>query len=544
MLPIGPKSNLPLPNVLSGSWKGATIEYRAHRVIVKLKRTDQDTNASLQARVADIVKIVPGGFVVRPPRASGRVLIALDPAADVLRIAEDLSKRPDVEYAEPDVVDHAAVIPSDTRYTDQWALPKVRAPDAWDRETGNAGHTLIGIIDSGISMSTTGTLDHPDLNDSGRYLLGTDFVDGGTPRDLCGHGTHVCGIAAAMSNNTVGVTGMNWGCHVYVCRTLDPNGNGTAADFADAVEEIVDYAVAHAVKVVINYSSGGGVSLTKHDACKYINDHGMILCAAAGNGYGGPVIWPAAYATEFDGVIAVGSTDSADHVSGFSNHGPEVTVVAPGSSILSTTPTYAVTIPVALNYDRLDGTSMATPLVTGLAALMWSRHPGFTNKKIRDGLIATAVKLGAGSFDNAWGNGRVDAFKAVTYGDAVFTPFTRFTIFTNFTLFTRFTIFTKFTVPHFTKLTKFSDPGPLKPGDVVVRPFVRFGTKLLDPEGLRLEHFPEFADVAPALARVGVGHLHELAASDPRDLGEALGYPPETAGQLVAHAQDALRQIR
>ena len=171
---------------------------------------------------------------------------------------------------------------------------------------------------------------------------------------------------------------MNWASPVYICRTLDTTGNGSSADFADAVEEITDYAVANNLHAVINYSGGGAANLTKQEACQYAQARGVLLCAATGNDNAGPVIWPAAYSTTIDNVIAVGSTDANDMVSSFSNVGPEVTVVAPGRGILSTMPTYDVTIPAALNYDYLDGTSMATPLVTGLVSLMWSRHPGFT----------------------------------------------------------------------------------------------------------------------------------------------------------------------
>ena len=281
---------------------------------------------------------------------------------------------------------------------------------------------MIGIIDSGISMLAAGGLDHPDLNDASRITLGTDFVDGGTPRDLNGHGTHVVGIAAAAGNNASGVAGMNWGSRVYITRTLDADGNGSSADLADAIEEITDFAVASGLKAVINYSGGGPANQTKLDACNYASSRGMILCAAAGNDFGGPVIWPAAYSTTVPGVIAVGSTTDTDAVSNFSNVGPEVTVVAPGSGILSTMPTYAVTIPGGVNFGTLNGTSMATPLVTGLAALMWSKNPGKTNASIKQCLIDTAVKLGAGSFDNAWGNGRVDAEAALKCVDPIFVP--------------------------------------------------------------------------------------------------------------------------
>ena len=411
--------------IRDGQWQKEAVRYLAGRLIVKFKAVPEGAESTAASLCDAVASALPDGALIGPLRPSGRAVFSVPSSASIPQLAAQISKRDDVEYAEPDVIDKAAMIPSDTRYGQQWAPTKVGAPAAWDLQTGASG-ILVGIIDSGISMDGNGGLNHPDLNDAGRFILGTDFVDGGTPMDLNGHGTHVVGIAAALSNNGQGVAGMNWNSPVYICRTLDANGNGSSADFADAIEEIVDFAVAQNLKVVINYSGGGGANQTKQDACKYVNDHGMILCAATGND-SGPVIWPAAYSTMFDGVIAVGSTDDTDTVSNFSNFGPEVTVVAPGRNILSTMPTYAVQIPGSLNYDELDGTSMATPLVTGLVSLMWSRHPGFTNKAIRDCLTGTAVKLGAGSFDNTWGHGRVDAPNALKCGDLMFTPFTRFT---------------------------------------------------------------------------------------------------------------------
>ena len=405
-----------------GRWGDQQVTYFPRRIIVKMKAPTDVSEHVAQADAARSLAAEVHGSVVRPPSVTGRVVIQLDEGAESIELAQTLTNRDDVEYVEPDVVDHAAVVPNDTRYAEQWSLPKVNAPDAWDIETGKTT-VLIGIIDSGISMSAAGALDHPDLNDAGRITLGTDFVDGGTPRDLNGHGTHVAGIAAAAGNNASGVAGMNWGSRVYVCRTLDATGNGSSADFADAVEEITDFAVANNLKAVINYSGGGAANQTKLDACNYASSHGMLLCAAAGNDFGGAVIWPAAYSTVVPGVIAVGSTTSADAVSDFSNVGPEVTVVAPGSGILSTMPTYAVTLAAGVNFGTLDGTSMATPLVTGLAALMWSRNSGKTNATIKQCLIDSAVKLGAGTFDNSWGNGRVDAEAALNCVNPFIGPF-------------------------------------------------------------------------------------------------------------------------
>ena len=396
-----------------GQWRGQRIRYRQDRIIVKFKSIPEDSDTTLESVTNRVLNAIPQCTVTRPARKTGRALFSCDASAELLQVCEQLSELDEVEYAEPDIIDSAALVPNDPELANQWGLATIDAPEAWDVETGSATNVLIGIIDSGISMSTAGNLDHPDLNDASRYRLGTDFVDGGVPRDLNGHGTHVAGIAAAETNNSNGVAGMNWGTSVYICRTLDNNGNGSSADFADAVEEIVDFAVDNGLRAVINYSAGGGANQTKEDACRYANDRGMIICAATGNDNAGPVIFPAAYSTQFDGVIAVGATDQNDDVAGFSNVGPEVTVVAPGDDILSTMPTYPYTIGGQLDYDEIDGTSMATPFVTGLLALMWSQNPNLTNGELRDSLINTAVKLGPGDFDNTWGFGRINAKAAV-----------------------------------------------------------------------------------------------------------------------------------
>lgn len=181
---------------------------------------DAETAESLIERVTALVDTGDGAVtVVRAVSATGRVVLRCPEGVDVLGLARSIDERSDVEFAEPDVLDRAALVPNDTLFAEQYAPVLVRAPQAWDLETGQPA-VLIGIIDSGISM-TNGVLDHPDLADPTRIIVGTDFVDGGVPRDLSGHGTHVAGIAAAMGNNGPGIAGMNWGSRVYVCRTLD-----------------------------------------------------------------------------------------------------------------------------------------------------------------------------------------------------------------------------------------------------------------------------------------------------------------------------------
>lgn len=400
--------------VIEGEWKGKKEKFRPDRIIVKLKIEQKNLNADVAKKKSEeICGMVPDSKVLRYPRKTPSFVLKVPDKTNIAELAEKIAERDDVAYAEPDFIGEIGITPNDTRYGDQWGPQKIDAEGAWDLETGGNG-ILIGIIDTGLATATDGSLNHPDLDSATRYILGTDFVnDDNLPRDDHSHGTHVTGIAAAMSNNSEGVAGINWASRVYVCKVFDDVGNGSQSDFEAAVEEIVDYAISNNLLAVINLSAGWvSGSSTLRDACEYVDDNGMLLCAITHNNYGSSVRFPAAYTTDFDGVIAVGSTDDDDTVSDFSNVGPEITVVAPGRDILSTTPTYAVTSGIQ-DYDEKTGTSMACPHVAGLASLVWSRETLQSNEQVKDVIINTAKKLGSGDFDNSWGYGRIDAEKAV-----------------------------------------------------------------------------------------------------------------------------------
>jgi thermitase len=392
-----------------GDWQGEERVYAAGRLIVRFKQPAD--RSVLEAAADSLARAHPDIRLVRSPRSTGRALYATD-VDDIPALARRLSKHPAVEFAEPDFVDRGALVPDDPRLPEQWALRRTHAIPAWYRATGVTDGFVLGIVDSGIAMATDGSLNHPDLDDQNRYILGTDYVDGGDPRDRHGHGTHVTGIAAAETSNGEGVAGVNWRTPVYICRVFDEDNQGFASDFADAAEEIADYAVTNGLRAVLNYSGSGPSSTTKRDACQYVDDNGMILCAATGNA-GGAVEFPAAYSVDFDGVIAVGSSDIDDGVSSFSNFGPEVTVVAPGNGVLSTTPTYAANGGFRRKYDTVSGTSMATPMVSGLCSLIWGQHPEASNLQVRARLTDTARKLGPGDFEDRWGFGRIDMARAV-----------------------------------------------------------------------------------------------------------------------------------
>jgi hypothetical protein len=185
--------------------------------------------------------------------------------------------------------------------------------------------------------------------------------------------------------------------------------------------------------------------------------------------------------------------------------------------------------------------------VTGLCSLIWSRHPSFSNKRVRECLQNTATKLGPGSFSNQWGFGRIEAEAALRCGDFAwpftaftrFTPFTRFTLFTDFTRFTFFTAFTRFTP--FTPFTRFTiGPGPV-PGPLVeVRPFVRFGGTVFSQEELALDRFEQFAGVVEQLKGVGLARLDTIASSEPAALARQLQWANEDAARLVSLSQALL----
>ncbi|MFN8192726.1 MAG: S8 family serine peptidase [Nocardioidaceae bacterium] len=414
------RRNIP---VARGVWRGEEIAHRADRIIVKLavnaRRPDLARARSLAEELA---AQVPEAEVARVSAALSTVHLEVPEGTDIPALAERIAALPGVEYACPDRVTSISATPSDTRYSEQWGFPKIHADAAWDTETGDTD-VLLAVLDTGISWAS-GALTHPDLDDTGRYLLGTDFIgDDTVPEDGFGHGTHVAGTCAAESNNAQGVSGMNWVSQVYVCKVFDDSGFGSESDFQAAAEEAVDYAVANSKRLVINLSARWTTdSPPLRDACDYIDSHGMILCVATGNDHASTIPSPAMHSADFGGVIAVGATDSTDAVAGFSNTGPEVSVVAPGVEILSTFPTYDVNGDTAHDYVSWDGTSMATPHVAGLASLVWSHVAQLSNEQVRDVIQNTADKLGPGDFDNDWGHGRVNAAVALAKAGWQVTP--------------------------------------------------------------------------------------------------------------------------
>ncbi|MEG4861660.1 S8 family serine peptidase, partial [Microcoleus sp. K1-B1] len=294
---------------------------------------------------------------------------------------------------------------NDPGYSQLWALNNtgqtggtadadIDAAEAWDIQQGNP-NLVIGVIDTGVDYN------HPDLveniwtnpgeiagdgidNDNNGYIddvRGWDFAyNDNDPMDVDGHGTHVSGTIAAKGNNGVGVTGVAWNANIMPLKFISDEGFGYTSDAILAI----NYATAKGVKLTNNSWGGGGFSQSLYDAINTAGQQGALFIAAAGNDYGQNNDITPAYPASYDlsNIISVASTTDTDALSSFSNYGATtVDLGAPGSGIYSTTP--------GGTYGFKDGTSMASPHVTGAAALLWSQNPTWTAQQVKNRLMQT-----------------------------------------------------------------------------------------------------------------------------------------------------------
>ncbi len=372
---------------------------------------------------------------------------------NVVDLPRDLSVReavrryeasPDVEYAEPDFLLQPAqtVSPDDPYYPRLYGpnntgqtggTPDADAdgPEAWAITTGSPT-TVVAVIDEGVDIN------HPDLenntwvntdevpangvdDDRNGYVddvNGYDFYNDDAsvydPDPITGggddHGTHVAGTIAAQGNNGIGVTGVNWRAGIMVLKFLGPDGGYTS----DAVEAL-NYAVANGAKISNNSWGGGGYSQALLDAIKRADSKGHLFVAAAGNAgknSDSTPFYPASY--ESPNIISVAATDDRDTLASFSNYGAStVDLAAPGVSILSTLP--------AKSYGWYSGTSMATPHVTGVAALIKSEAPTQDDGQIKARILEYAEPKDSLQGKTVTG-GRLNAFASLTQTAAPAAP--------------------------------------------------------------------------------------------------------------------------
>lgn len=326
------------------------------------------------------------------PRA-GYLVVA---APDLRLVREALATYP-VTYVEDDAIMTALAIPNDPRYGDQYGPAQMGAHAAWDVVGYGSQDIVVAVLDTGIRAT------HEDL--APNYIGGYDYVNNdNNPNDDCGHGTHVSGTVAAVTNNGKGVAGVSQASIIHH-KVLGPTGgflslqcSGSSSDINEAIMDAADQG-AHIISMSLG---GGGFSNAGNNAVNYAWNKGALVVAAAGNDgqCNNCVGYPAAYANS----IAVASLTSSGAQSSFSSSGPEVEISAGGSSVWSTYNGGNS------DYRSLSGTSMATPHVSGALALALSCDPTLSNSQLRGLMQSTAQDLGPNGRDDDFGFGllRID----------------------------------------------------------------------------------------------------------------------------------------
>ena len=307
-----------------------------------------------------------------------------------------LRRRPDVEYAQPNYVYRALFTPNDPYFGSQWNLPAIHAPEAWDITQGTPA-IKVAVVDTGVDCG------HPDLQ--GQCAAQANYVDydPGPIQDDNGHGTHVAGIIAALTNNGIGVAGVASRVKLVALKALDRSGSGDTTTVAQALP---DAALTYGARV-INLSLGGTDNdPTLQNAINRAYAAGAVIVAAAGNSGTSTPVYPAAY----DHVIAVAAVDSYLQRAWFSNYGSYIDLAAPGVGIFST---YSRLIDPDYPYRPASGTSMAAPHVSAAAALVLSLRCDLGPDAVASILFQTADDLGTPGWDQYFGYGLVNAYRAV-----------------------------------------------------------------------------------------------------------------------------------
>lgn len=397
----------------------------AGQVVVKLAET-----AGLDALAT--VAADYGVERVRPAPHGDFFVLSIDPASDPAAVARDLASTPGVLYAEPVGRVWPLFRPNDPLFQYQWNLAQLELERVWSINEGGSSGVVVAVIDGGVAYTSIGAgyQQAPDLAGTA-FVPGFDFIwDDDTPIDLSGHGTHVTGTIAQSTNNGLGAAGIAFNARVMPIKAVSdevddvlgaPNV-GTMAIVAQAVR----FAAENGAKV-INMSLGGHVPSTPlRDALQFAVDRGAVVVAAAGNDgkAGNTVNYPAAYAKDMEGVIAVGASTLGQTRAAYSNANDYVEVVAPGGDvskddnrdgfddgIVQQTIDFDRFLLTgrftAFKYDWFEGTSMAAPHVAGLAALLVDQ--GITDPRAVEAAIKRfAVDLGPRGRDNEYGHGLID----------------------------------------------------------------------------------------------------------------------------------------
>ncbi|HXE97370.1 MAG TPA: S8 family peptidase [Dongiaceae bacterium] len=409
----GGVSHAAMPNSTGG--KGA--EYKPGELIVKYRSGGEGRRGEFHRR--------HGSRKMKEFPSYDMEHVKVRAGASVDEAVREFESDPEVEYAEPNFLVQALVVPGDPSFTQLWGMEKINAPAAWDTTTGSP-EVVVAVIDSGIDVNHSdlkanlwiNTLElngKPGVDDDGNGIIddihGYNAITGSSDlTDDVGHGTHVAGTIGAAGNNGVGVAGVNWNVRIMACKFLGATGGGTDAD-AIACLHYVAQMKRSGVNIVATNNSwgGGGYSRALHDAIAAQQD--ILFIVAGGNdGTNSDVTptYPASY--DLPNMVVVAATTSTDSMATFSQYGRHsVHVGAPGSAIYSTAP--------GNSYATHSGTSMATPHVTGLAALIKAAKPATDWRGIKNLLLTGGNPLPSLAGKTVTGR-QIDAFGSLTCLDS------------------------------------------------------------------------------------------------------------------------------
>ncbi|MFN0157081.1 MAG: S8 family serine peptidase [Bacteroidota bacterium] len=399
-----------------------TISEKSHQVRIGLSRADELFE---QIGTYEIIPVYSSSSL--PSSMMNTLLVRFSAPNELAYVVESLSQIPEIEWVDLNYLYRVEDDPNDPQYAQQWHLTRIHASDAWDVGTGDP-NVLIGIIDTGVDWN------HPDLTASvwinedevpgngidddgnGRTddIRGWDWVTGATdatpgedgdnpdndPMDFDGHGTHCAGIAAATTNNGIGVAGISRGCRIMPLRAGYRRNDGRGWIQFAAAASAIEYATANGARVV-SLSFGGGTELLTPVTHAFNNN--VVVVHAAGN-------LNSSTGSAIDGIqqtISVANTGQNDVKATDSNFGNWVDVSAPGVSIRSTL--------FDDTYGLKSGTSMATPLVAGLAGLILSQNSSLSSTTVSQILTSTADNIDDANpdFVGQLGSGRINALTAI-----------------------------------------------------------------------------------------------------------------------------------
>ena len=408
------------------------VEYVPGELIVEFKPgVSNEKIASINSRHGTSVKYTS-------PYAGFKIL-HIPKGKTVPEMVEKYNRNPNVEYAVVNSIAHAFMTPNDPLYSYQWHLDDssssnpyggtngggINIEPAWNISDGTG--VVIAVLDTGVAYENYGFWYRkaPDLANT-HFVAGYDFVNNDAhPNDDNAHGTHVAGTIAQSTNNNLGVAGVAFNCSIMPVKVLNKEGSGTLGQLVDGIYFATNNS-ADVISMSLGWPPGYDPGQPLKDALDYAHNSGVTIVCASGNDAASQVSYPAAY----EKCIAVGATRYDETRASYSNYGSALDIMAPGGDlsvdqngdgygdgVLQNTFNPNTKNPRDFGYWFFSGTSMATPHVSGVAALLIAN--GVTGPdNVRDALLSTAEDKGPAGWDSEYGRGIVDAYAALNYASA------------------------------------------------------------------------------------------------------------------------------